>query len=132
LFVLAPIPNTSYNIDWATKQQSYRDLIVKRMALLGFDDVERHIVSETCYTAETWRDDYRTYQGAVFNLGHNWNQLGPLRPSIRSDAAQRLYWIGGAVHPGSGLLTILEAARSAALFVGQDVPLTAISMVTAG
>lgn len=122
LFVLAPIPNTSYGIDWSAKQKIYRDLIISRMALLGFDNVERHIVTETCYTAENWRDDYRVHLGAVFNLGHNWNQLGPLRPHIRANGVKGLYWVGGAVHPGSGLLTILEAARSAAYFIGEDLP----------
>src|SRR5205823_9173438 len=113
----------SYHVDWQAKQQAYRDLIIERMPLLGFDDVDRHIKAETCYTAETWRDDYRTHLGAVFNLGHGWSQLGPLRPHIRSRNTRGLYWVGGAVHPGSGLLTILEAARSAAFFIGQDVPI---------
>ncbi|PLS67315.1 MAG: phytoene desaturase, partial [Cyanobacteria bacterium M5B4] len=61
--------------------------------------------------------------GAVFNLGHDWAQLGPLRPHIRADHARGLYWIGGAVHPGSGLMTILEAARSATTFITEDVPI---------
>lgn len=122
LFVLVPIPNTSYGVDWETKQQSYRDLIMQRMPLLGFHDVERHIRAEQCATADSWRDDYRVHLGSVFNLTHGWTQLGPLRPHIRSTAARSLYWIGGAVHPGSGLLTILEAARSATHFIGEDLP----------
>ncbi len=120
LFVLVPIPNTSYHVDWATKQNAYRNFIVKRMSLLGYENIEQHIVTETCYTAQNWRDDYRVHLGAVFNLIHNWSQLGPFRPPIRSDSVRNLYWIGGAVHPGSGLLTILEAARSATVFIGQD------------
>jgi phytoene desaturase len=120
LFVLVPIPNTLHGIDWATKKQPFRDLVLSRLSLLGYDQVESSIQTEICYTAETWRDGYRIYQGAVFNLVHSWNQLGPLRPPIRSDAAAGLYYVGGAVHPGSGLLTILEAARSAAIFIQQD------------
>ncbi|HEU4328316.1 MAG TPA: phytoene desaturase family protein [Roseiflexaceae bacterium] len=129
LFVLVPVPNTAHSVDWAAKKRSYRDLIIGRMPLLGFNDIGRHIVVEECYTAETWRDDYRTYQGAVFNLGHGWSQLGPLRPHIRSPYARGLYWIGGAVHPGSGLLTILEAARSAAHFIAEDAPLQRPALV---
>ncbi len=121
LFVLVPVPNTGHPIDWASKRQSFRDLIVSRMPKLGFHDVERHIVAERSYTAETWRDDFRTYRGAVFNLGHGWSQLGPLRPHIRSGTTNRLYFVGGAVHPGSGLMTILEAARSTVHFVNEDV-----------
>jgi phytoene desaturase len=124
LFVLVPIPNTAYGVDWPAKQQSYRNLILKQMAKLGYDDIEQHIVAEHSYTAETWRDEHRTHLGAVFNLIHSWNQLGPLRPHIRHNGAGKLYWIGGAVHPGSGLMTILEAARSAAHFIGEDIPVS--------
>ena len=53
LFVLVPIPNTNYGVDWKAKQKSYRDFIVQRMSLLGYENVEQHIVSETCYTANT-------------------------------------------------------------------------------
>lgn len=124
LYVLVPIPNTSHNVDWAANQQRYRDLIVKRMAELGYDDVAEHIVSETCFVAETWQDDYRTHMGAVFNLGHDWGQLGPFRPHIRADWLPGLYFVGGAVHPGSGLLTILESAKSSVHFIGEDYPVT--------
>ncbi|MBD2257407.1 phytoene desaturase family protein [Pseudanabaena sp. FACHB-2040] len=120
LFVLVPIPNTAHDVDWAAKQKTYRDFILQRLPLLGYENVEPHIVTERCYTAHTWRDDYRVHLGAVFNLAHGWDQLGPLRPPIRSENVGGLYWIGGAVHPGSGLLTILEAARSAKVFIEAD------------
>lgn len=61
-----------------------------------------------------------TTRGAVFNLTHSWNQLAPFRAPPGSDSLRKLYWIGGAVHRGSGLLTILEAARSATTFIKQD------------
>ncbi|MEO0457599.1 MAG: phytoene desaturase family protein [Cyanobacteria bacterium P01_A01_bin.114] len=120
LYVLVPIPNTRYDVDWAVKAKAYRDFVVSRLPKLGFENVAQHVASETCYTADTWQDDYRVHLGAVFNISHTWTQLGPFRPPIRSDAAKGLYWVGGAVHPGSGLLTILEAAKSVTHFVSQD------------
>ena len=122
LFVLVPIPNTDSAVDWEANKQRYRDLIVARMPMLGYHDIAEHIVSETCYVADTWRDEFHAHKGAVFNLGHNWGQLGPLRPHIRADWMPGLYFVGGAVHPGSGLLTILEAAKSSVHFIGQDIP----------
>lgn len=122
LFVLVPIPNLAYPVDWAAKRKPYRDLILRQLAKLGYADVERHIVAEHCYTAETWRDEHRAHLGAVFNLIHSWSQLGPLRPHIRHPGARNLYWMGGAVHPGSGLMTIMEAAKSAIHFIGEDLP----------
>lgn len=122
LFVLVPVPNLRYSVDWHEKKGPFRELILRQMAKLGYENVERHIVAEHMYTAETWRDEHRTHLGAVFNLVHSWTQLGPLRPHIRHSGARGLYWIGGAVHPGSGLLTILEAAKSAVHFIGEDIP----------
>jgi phytoene desaturase len=121
LYVLVPIPNTRYGVDWAVQEQAYREFVIGRLPKLGFDNVAQHIVSATSYTADTWQQDYRVHLGAVFNLSHTWRQMGPFRPPIRSDAARNLYWVGGAVHPGSGLLTILEAAKSVTYFVKQDV-----------
>ena len=120
LYVLVPIPHTGYQVNWKDKAQSYRDLIIQRLPRLGFEDVAQHIVTENCYTANTWQDDYSVYLGAVFNLSHTWQQLGPFRPPIRSETTERLYWVGGAVHPGSGLMTILEAAKNTAHYVSQD------------
>ncbi len=120
LYVLVPIPHTGHGVDWSQIQQHYRDLTIQRLVLLGFEDIESHIVSETCHTAETWENDYSVYLGAVFNLSHTWLQMGPFRPPIRSEEIDRLYWVGGAVHPGSGLMTILEAAKNTAQFIGQD------------
>lgn len=37
-----------------------------------------------------------------------------------SEGVRRLYWVGGAVHPDSGLLTTLEAVHSATVIIGQD------------
>ena len=122
LFVLVPVPNLRYGVDWPAVEQRYRDKIIKRLAMLGYDDLEQHIRTEVRYTAQGWQDTFKVEYGAVFNLTHGWAQLGPLRPHIRSDAAKGLYYLGGAVHPGSGLLTILEAARSALYFISEDLP----------
>ena len=119
LYVLVPIPHTGHGVDWNAKKKSYRDFIVGQLPLLGFENIAQHIVSETCYTAQTWEQDYSVYFGAVFNLSHTLPQLGPFRPPIQSETVEKLYWVGGAVHPGSGLMTILESAKNAAMFVHQ-------------
>ncbi|MCM1984225.1 phytoene desaturase family protein [Lyngbya confervoides] len=120
LYVLVPIPHTGYGVNWPDHQQSYRDFILDRLPELGFLNLADHITTEACHTAQTWQEDYSVYLGAVFNLSHTWLQMGPFRPPIRSRQLDRLYWVGGAVHPGSGLMTILESSKNAAKFVSQD------------
>jgi phytoene desaturase len=114
LYILVPCPNTLHHVDWSAKQDVMRKLVMQRLELLGFDGARDHVRFERIFTAQTWRDDFHVFQGAVFNLAHTWDQIGPLRPKCRSEDIERLYWVGGGTHPGSGLLTIFESAKIAA------------------
>lgn len=114
LYVLVPCPNGFHYVDWLGDTQKMRALMLDRLALLGFDDVKDHIKFERIYTTKTWQHDYNVFQGAVFNLSHNWSQIGPLRPHCKSEDIDGLYWVGGGTHPGSGLVTIFESAKIAA------------------
>lgn len=111
LYVLVPCPNDFHQVDWEQGQRELRDLTLSRLELLGFDGVEEHITYERCFTTQTWARDFNVFKGAVFNLSHNWTQIGPLRPHCESEDLPGLYWVGGGTHPGSGLVTIFESAR---------------------
>jgi len=114
LYVLVPTPNTSRPVDAAALEKTLRERVPRWLSKVGLDGVERHIVSSRAFTAQTWRDEFNVFRGAVFNLSHTWRQLGPLRPRVKSEAVEGLYWVGGGTHPGSGLLTILESSNIAA------------------
>lgn len=119
LYVLIPTPNTARPVDWRTVEQQLVAKVPRWLEKVGLKDVERHIRASRVFTAETWRDDFNVFRGAVFNLSHNWTQLGPLRPKVKSPDVDDLYWVGGGTHPGSGLLTILESANIAADYLSQ-------------
>ncbi len=110
LYVLVPVPNTLKDLDWGTHKQKFRDLIIKQMEKLGFDDLESHIVSETIVTPEDWNNS-DIYRGAVFNLAHSLDQMLWKRPQNKFENFNNLYLVGGGTHPGSGLPTILESGR---------------------
>ncbi|MBU8897950.1 phytoene desaturase [Corallococcus sp. M34] len=114
LYVLVPTPNTSRPVDWKKTEAALRERIPDLLAKVGLKDVRRHVRAERYFTAETWRDDFHVFRGAVFNLSHTWGQLGPLRPHVKDASVESLYWVGGGTHPGSGLLTIMESANIAA------------------
>lgn len=114
VYVLVPTPNTSRAVDWQRETESFAERAIERLALVGFHDVRKHVRVRRVITAETWRDQFDVYRGAVFNLAHGWTQLGPLRPRSRDDDVDHLHWVGGGTHPGSGLLTIFESANIAA------------------
>jgi phytoene desaturase len=120
LYVLVPTPNTARAVDWAATERALRERIPDMLAKVGLKDVRRHIRAERYFTAETWRDDFHVFRGAVFNLSHTWMQLGPLRPRVKSPHLEGLYWVGGGTHPGSGLLTIMESANIAADYLTRE------------
>jgi phytoene desaturase len=114
VYVLVPVPNTGNAVDWQRERDAFADGVLHRLAKVGMPDVAKHVVFQRLFTAETWRDDFDVYRGAVFNLAHGWTQLGPLRPRSRDEDVANLHWVGGGTHPGSGLLTIFESANIAA------------------
>ncbi len=110
LYVLVPAPNTKKSLDWDKEKKKFRDLIIKQMEKLGFEDLEEHIVSETIVTPNDWSNN-DIYRGAVFNLAHSLNQMLWKRPQNKFESFNNLYLVGGGTHPGSGLPTILESGR---------------------
>ncbi len=110
VYVLVPVPNTDESIIWDDIKSEYRDLIIKQLGKLGYDDIEEHIVSETIMTPDDWGAS-DIYRGAVFNLAHSLDQMLWRRPQNRFEEFENVYLVGGGTHPGSGLPTIFESAR---------------------
>jgi len=119
LYVLVPTPNTHQPVDWARTERVLAERVPGWLSKVGMHDVARHIRAQRTFTAETWRDEFNVFRGAVFNLAHNWLQLGPLRPKVKNPDVEGLYWVGGGTHPGSGLLTIMESANIAADYLAK-------------
>ncbi len=118
LYVLLPVPHQTENIDWEKQSRAYRDLALERLSLIGLDDIESRIESETIINPDDWDREFEIHRGAVFNLSHNIGQLLHLRPRNRFEELEGVYLTGGGTHPGSGLPVIYESARiSTNLFV---------------
>lgn len=112
LYVLVPVPHLSPNTPWDAEQTAaFRKLTLERLKEIGLNDLERHIEFEHVITPQSWRDDYRVYRGATFNLAHNLGQMLHLRPRNKFEDLDGVYLVGGGTHPGSGLPVIYESTR---------------------
>jgi len=120
LYLLVPTPNTGVSHDWQDIAQRLTAKIPALLARAGFTDVEKHIRAQRVWAAPAWRDDFNVFRGAIFNLAHTRDQVGPMRPPVRCKRPSGLYWVGGGTHPGSGLMTILESANLAADYILED------------
>jgi len=120
LYVLAPVPHETPNIDWSRDTPRFRETILKQMAKLGLTDIEDRIEYEQLITPDGWRDGQNIYRGATFNLAHSLGQMLHLRPRNRFEDLGSTYLVGGGTHPGSGLPVIYESARITSRLLLQD------------
>ncbi|MXQ11287.1 phytoene desaturase family protein [Microvirga makkahensis] len=118
LYVLVPVPNLRCSIDWQKEAPRYRNLVIRRLRLLGLTDIESRIRYERVVTPRGWQDDFSVYEGATFNLAHNLTQMLYFRPHNRF--GRNVYLVGGGTHPGSGLPVIFEGARITARLLMED------------
>ncbi len=124
LYVLVPVGNQALGIDWQQEAPRYRQLVLRRLALLGIDDLERRIRFEKIVTPADWEHDMQIYRGATFNLAHDIGQMLHNRPRNRFEDLDQVYLVGGGTHPGSGLPVIFELARITSRLLAEDLGLT--------
>ena len=112
LYILVPVPNNFSGIDWSEEKKRYRDRILKTLTERSpYIDIEQHIREELIVTPQDWEEKLGVYQGATFNMGHNFSQMLFMRPHNQFEEFEHCYLVGGGTHPGSGLPTIFESAR---------------------
>jgi phytoene desaturase len=120
LYVLVPVTHQHPQVDWQRARVPYRNLILRHLARIGLEDVERRIRFEHMVTPADWEARYAIYRGATFSLAHNLRQMLHLRPRNRFEDLDGVYLVGGGTHPGSGLPVIFESARITARLVLED------------
>jgi len=120
LYVLTPVSHQHPNIDWTVQRERYRQVMLRRLADVGLDDLEQRIRFERVITPADWERSAAIYRGATFNLAHNLGQMLHLRPRNRFEEFERMYLVGGGTHPGSGLPVIFESARISSRLLLED------------
>lgn len=124
LYVLVPVGNRrGAGLDWTSEQARYREVTLRRLALLGITDLERRIRFEKILTPTGWEQEMAVHRGATFNLAHSLRQMLYFRPHNRFEDLDGVYLVGGGTHPGSGLPVIFESARITARLLAHDLGL---------
>ena len=112
LYILAPVPNNTGEIDWDEQRSVYRDNILQLLELrTPYKGLRNHIREELIVTPADWEKEKSVFLGATFNMGHSWDQMLYFRPHNKFELFDNTYLVGGGTHPGSGLPTIFESAR---------------------
>ena len=98
--------------DWEELKKVARTEVLLRLHKAGFEDLEKHIKFEICYSPVAWKSIFNVSHGSVFgSIGHNIMQMGYFRPHNRHDHYRNLYFVGGSTHPGNGVPLVLLSAK---------------------
>ena len=112
IYILAPVPNNRGQIDWAREGDAFRDRVLDLAERRGgFTGLRENIEVEKRITPTDWERRHGVFDGATFNLAHNFGQLLYFRPHNRFQEIENCWLVGGGTHPGSGLPTIYESGR---------------------
>jgi phytoene desaturase len=115
IYVLVPVPHLGRGpIDWNRDEPAFRARVLERLERLGLTDLRKHLVVQRSFTPLEWRSTYNLARGAAFGLGHDFMQVGYLRPGNRAKRIPNLYFVGASTVPGTGVpLVILGSGLTA-------------------
>jgi phytoene desaturase len=114
LFVLVNAPATGPRFHWEREARAYRDLIVRLLERRGLPELSRHIRYEQIITPADFGERYHAWRGALYGPSSNQALSAFLRPPIVSPDLRRLYFVGGATHPGGGIPLVLLSGKAVA------------------
>jgi phytoene desaturase len=69
IYLLAPVPHKTGNIDWNRDAAGFRELLLSKAEQAGFKDLRSRVRYEKMVTPETWERDFLIHKGATFIFG---------------------------------------------------------------
>ena len=114
---------------WPQRPESYRDMVLERLAARGHD-LSGRLRFVDLFTPADLRDRYGAWGGAIYGAAANGVLAPLLRPGNRGPR-RGLYLVGGSVHPGGGLPLVVLGAHIVARLVAADLPAAAPGPVEA-
>jgi len=112
-YLLAPTPNLTAGIDWASTGPRYRDELVATLEDRGYVGFGAGIEVERLVTPADWAASGLA-AGAPFAAAHTLRQTGPFRPRTLAPGLENVVFTGSGTQPGVGVPMVLLSGRLAA------------------
>lgn len=112
IYLLAPMPNLSANINWNTAAPIVREQLLDKLEDLVDPDIRQHIVWERQFTPVDFETHYNAVLGTAFgSLSQGFFQSSYFRPHNKAHDIEGLYFVGQGTYPGIGMPMVLLSAR---------------------
>eukprot|EP00879_Flechtneria_rotunda_P012551 GHRR01013105.1.p1 GENE.GHRR01013105.1~~GHRR01013105.1.p1 ORF type:complete len:410 (+),score=129.74 GHRR01013105.1:573-1802(+) len=117
IMVLLPVANLQERAGAGNYQALVtmgKQLVLNTFAAAGVDVQAPDIVHETVREPMDWGELYGLEHGAAFGMSHGLSQLALLRPPVKCDQVEGLYFVGASTRPGNGVPLVMMGARATA------------------
>lgn len=112
IYVLAPMPNLSADINWDQASPIVRKQLLDRLERIIDPSIRSHIVWEREYCPTDWLKDVNAVLGTAFgSLSHGFLQSSYFRPHNKSKLTEGLYFVGQSTYPGIGMPMVHVSAK---------------------
>ena len=112
LYVLAPMPNLTADIDWNQAVGVIRERLISKLDRIVDPDIQNHIVWERQYTPVDFKQNLNAMYGTAFgSLSHGFFQSSYFRPHNKADDIDGLYFVGQGTYPGIGMPMVMISSR---------------------
>ncbi|MGA8116712.1 MAG: phytoene desaturase family protein [Actinocatenispora sp.] len=121
-YVLAPAPNLTAGVDWASIGHCYADELLLTLEQRGYRGLTGSVEVMDVVTPEDWSAAGMA-AGTPFAAAHSFRQTGPLRPGNLAPGLENVVFVGSGTQPGVGVPMVLVSGRLAAeRITGAGVP----------
>jgi phytoene desaturase len=112
IFVLMPIaPNLK---DSESTREEYYHLLMERLEDFVGEDIRNHVTYKRSYCVSDFKNDYNAYKGNAYGLANTLMQTAILKPKIKSNKVNNLYFAGQLTVPGPGVPPSIISGQVAA------------------
>ncbi len=112
IYVLAPVPNLSANIDWEQSAPIFRERLLERLEQIVDPEIRSHIVWERQYRPGDWLQDVNSTLGTAFgSLSQGFFQSAYFRPHNKASQIDGMYFVGQGTYPGIGMPMVMISSR---------------------
>jgi len=112
IYVLAPMPNLSADIDWDQAAPVVRGQLLDQLEKIIDPKIRQHITWEREYRPTDWKNDINAALGTAFgSFSHDFFQSSYFRPHNKSKNIAGLYFVGQSTYPGIGMPMVHISAK---------------------
>lgn len=112
IYMLAPMPNLSANLNWHETAPIVREQLLSKLETLVDPTIRQHIVWEREFTPLDFEKNYNAVLGTAFgSLSQGFFQSSYFRPHNKAYDIGGLYFVGQGTYPGIGMPMVLLSAR---------------------